>query len=106
MKALKVYGKNGNETVYIDGNKVSIDKFENAIFQDNSSYGYGAESYLFITENEEERNLIDSEGLKVFENVEVPYATFKCLEKSAGCGMLKKGAYNNETKTIIVSCAE
>lgn len=98
MKALKVYGKSGNETVYVNGEKISIDKFENAIFQDNSSYGYGSESYLFILENEDEKNLVDVAGLKEFSNVEEPYSTFKCLEKSAGSGYLKKGTYNNEKK--------
>lgn len=107
MKVLKAYGKANEASVYINGVKALASSLEDALFFYNTgSYGYGASNQVVIFGDDEEKKFVDSDGIKDFSEVEVPYCFYKELSKLPGNGYLRKNSYNEEAKTIKISYKE
>lgn len=109
MKLLKVYGGSKHPTIYINNVKVDANEFlannDNAYMTMKSGFGYGCTDYVFIIEDESEKQYVDVCGVvKEFAETRMPYYLYKQLDKLTGAGFMRTHDYDAATKTIAVSC--
>ena len=104
MEIYKVYGAKRNLSIYVNNEKFAIETSSFDIYFDNKlAFGYGCDNYVVNFESDEEREMVDSSGIKTFSERRISYKLFKALQKLPGNGFLKSREYDAATKTILVS---